>query len=216
MYWIRWIGRFFVFGLLVLLSIWVGVNSLKYFYPDQIPSAFLAVQEGYWGIYLPVLYGHILSSPILLIIGALGFSTTIRQQSLGTHRWLGRAYVLLVLFVSAPCGFAMAMMAAGGWLVKACFLLLSTLWVLFTYRAWVHIRRKQIEQHRYFMLRSYALSLSAINLRIYSFLGAFFWGWQGAAAYVVLAWASWLPNWLLVEGYVYYSRTKVVREGEGS
>jgi hypothetical protein len=96
----------------------------------------------------------------------------------------------------------MAMYADGGWPVKTCFILLSILWWIFTWRAWSSIRKKDISSHQAFMLRSYALTLSAVTLRWYSFFFGYFFSWYSLDSYLWVAWLSWVPNLILIEIWI--------------
>jgi hypothetical protein len=193
-------------GLLFLFTILMGLiitlSSYKHFFPYRAPSRFLNSKEPYYSIYLPALYGHITTSGLTLVLGFLCFFKYIRQRWLGVHQLSGKLYVFLVLFVSAPCGLIMGWYATGEWPVQTCFLLLSFLWWWFTWQAWVAIHARNKKRHGAFMLRSYSLAVSAICLRWYSFLGAYLWELRGPDVYTWLAWASWVPNLILVELYL--------------
>jgi hypothetical protein len=63
------------------------------------------------------------------------------------------------------------------------------------YRA---IRARQVQRHHVWMLRSFALTLAAVTLRIYlpisQLAGASF-----ENAYAAIAWLCWVPNLLFAE-----------------
>lgn len=194
---------------ILLMALLITQSSIKHFFPYTVPSTFLIGKQPYPSIYLLALYGHILSSGLILLVGIFGFSTWIQQKKLYWHRILGKLYVSLVLFISAPCGFIMAWFAQGGWSGSVCFLLLSILWWFFTAQAWLAICQKNIPSHRAFMLRSYALTCSAIFLRWYTFLLAYYWNMRGIETYAWIAWASWVPNLILVEFYLWKSKIEI-------
>lgn len=196
------IGKGLVLLFVLTMAVIISISSLQHFFPYSNPSNFLKPKEANYGIYLPALYGHILTSGLILFLGFLGFSQWIRAQHLQWHRRLGKLYVGLILFVSAPSALIMAIYANGGWSVKTCFVLLSVLWWLFTWQAWTSIRKKDISSHQAFMLRSYALTLSAVTLRWYSFFLGYFFSWYNLDSYVWVAWLSWLPNLVLAEIWI--------------
>lgn len=144
-------------------------------------------------------YTHISSSLLVLLFGVFQFVRTIMYRFPRLHRMLGKAYVTLVLLVSAPSGFIMALYANGGIWAKASFAILAILWWLFTYKAWRHVVKGEIEKHLAFMYRSYALTLSAITLRTYVLLLPYVIHIKGKDLYVLVAWLSWIPNLLLAE-----------------
>ena len=53
------------------------------------------------------------------------------------------------------------------------------------------------------MLRSYALTLSAITLRLWKLGMAHYFGFPPMDIYRAAAWLGFLPNYLLVELYLY-------------
>ena len=75
-------------------------------------------------------------------------------------------YVLAVLF-GAVAGFALAPHSFGGWVAHAGFGLLAVCWLGATLNAYRHIRRGEVNAHRNWMIRSYALTLAAVTLRIW-------------------------------------------------
>jgi uncharacterized membrane protein len=115
------------------------------------------------------------------------------------HRTLGKAYVLLILALSAPSGFIMALYANGGIWAKASFTIISALWWYFTYKAYRYIVKGEVKKHLAFMYRSYALTLSAITLRTYVLLLPYLIHIKGSDMYVLVAWLSWIPNLIVAE-----------------
>lgn len=195
-----------IFAFLVLMAYLITAHSIKYFSP-QLPHPFLEFKRDWFWLYLPALYGHIVSSGLILVLGFVGFSGFIRRRYIHIHRALGKVYVGLVLLVSAPCGLVMAAFAIDrGWLSLLNFLLLSVFWWWFTYQGWQSIRQGNTTAHQRWMWRSYALTLSAVLLRWYSFFFAYYGAWRGETAYIAAAWLSWLPNLLVVEVYFYFKK----------
>ncbi|MBL7885017.1 MAG: DUF2306 domain-containing protein [Bacteroidia bacterium] len=144
-------------------------------------------------------YIHITSSIFVLLFGAFQFIPTQSIRVLKIHRVLGKLYVLIIILLSAPSGLVMAFYANGGMWAKISFVSISILWWLFTFLAYTKIRKKNIESHRNYMTRSYALTLSAITLRTYALFLPFFIHLQSNHMYVLIAWISWVPNLLIAE-----------------
>ncbi|SFX36782.1 Predicted membrane protein [Cytophaga hutchinsonii ATCC 33406] len=112
---------------------------------------------------------------------------------------MGKAYVLLILCVSAPSGFVMSLYANGGLWTKISFSLISVLWFMFTLQAYRKIKNRNIQAHTDFMIRSYALTLSAITLRTYVVILPHFFILHSREMYTLISWLSWVPNLLLAE-----------------
>lgn len=148
-------------------------------------------------------YSHIFSSLIVLFCGAFLFSNYFLKKWPAMHRWIGKIYVALLLFVSAPSGFVMAFYANGGWPAKSSFLLLTSLWWWFTWKGYHAARTKKFKAHKVWMIRSYALTLSAISLRVYQMLLGHFSYLEPSLQYAIVSWVSWLGNYFLAELWIY-------------
>lgn len=144
-------------------------------------------------------YTHISSSLLVLLAGIFQFIPAILQKYPKVHRWLGKGYVFFVLCISAPSGLIMAYYANGGFWAKCSFVMVSVLWWYFTFVAFRAILKKDVLKHRAFMYRSFALTLSAITLRTYVLFLPYLIHLRGRDMYVLVAWASWIPNLLVAE-----------------
>lgn len=166
---------------------------------------FLATkQRAYHIVYWRVaFYLHVFTSVFTLIGGLTQFSKKILTQYPKVHRIMGLIYWITVLFIAAPTGFIMGIHANGGLPARSSFVLLSLLWFLFTLIAIIQIKRKDFTAHAEWMLRSYALTLSAISLRFYALLfDVLNIHVRPQEAYITIAWLSWVPNLLIAEAMI--------------
>lgn len=147
-----------------------------------------------WAFYL-----HIFSSLFILAAGVVQFSEWIRGRFLNLHRRVGKVYVALILVISAPAAFVMSFYGNGGAFAQMSFVILSLLWWWFTWQAWTTIRRGDIIGHQKFMIRSYALTLSAISLRISQMLLSQHTYLEPEIIYLIISWTSWVGNLILAE-----------------
>jgi hypothetical protein len=117
----------------------------------------------------------------------------------------------VILFLAGPSGLIMSVYANGGPLSQLAFILLSVLWLLFTYLGYYYARKGDIGRHRQFMIRSFALTLSALTLRAWKFGIVLFFRPQPMDLYMLVAWLGWIPNLLFAEWYIrkWYSRYKL-------
>jgi len=69
--------------------------------------------------------------------------------------------------LTGPSGLIMGLLANGGWLSMTSFTMLAILWWYFTYMAYVKVKQKVYTLHQKYMIRSYALTLSAITFRLW-------------------------------------------------
>jgi hypothetical protein len=75
------------------------------------------------------------------------------------------------------------------------------LWVATTFTALRKIMAKDIQAHKAWMLRSYALTFAAVTLRIWLAPLVLLFG-DFEAGYRVVAWLYWVPNLLVIEAVI--------------
>ncbi len=143
---------------------------------------------------------HLAGGLVAIVIGAFQVNPRLRARFLPVHRWLGRIYLVAVI-AGGIAGLILAFRSFGGLVTHFGFGLMAVCWVGTTLNAYRHIRRGDVNTHRAWMLRSYALTLAALTLRIYLPLS------QAAGigfepAYQVISWLCWVPNLLVVEWFI--------------
>lgn len=153
-------------------------------------------------LYMSVFYTHIFTSPLVLVAGATQFSRTLMFEHAIWHRNIGKIYVAVILLLSAPAGLVMSFYANGNTVSRFSFCLLTVLWWAVTYGAYREALQKKWTAHANSMIRSYALTFSAVTLRLYMFLIAkmgLFSTWTATEIYVMLSFMSWIPNLAIAE-----------------
>jgi len=150
---------------------------------------------------MPVaLYAHLAGGAFALGLGPWQFVRRLRARVLGAHRWLGRGYVVAVL-VGGLGGLAMATRSAEGLVTHFGFGLLAVAWLISTSMAYLRIRGGDRSAHQIWMIRSFALTLAAVTLRIYLPLSQVA-GIAFPEAYRVISWLCWVPNLVVAEWLV--------------
>jgi uncharacterized membrane protein len=158
-------------------------------HPDMRPG-FVAHPVG--------VYAHVFSALFALLLGPTQFSARLRRDHLRLHRWAGRAYLGAGVLVGGLSGLYIAQFAYGGPIARLGFGTLAVCWLYTGARALLAIRRRDIDEHRRWMVRNFALAFAAVTLRIYIPL-AMLAGLEFAAAYAAIAWLCWVPNLLVAE-----------------
>ena len=110
---------------------------------------------------------HVLSAPTILFLGALLIGAYF-FQNLALHKFLGKAYVILVLFFAAPSGIVIGFHPEGDPVSIYAFLILGMSWFAVTLIGYQKVKAKEIWPHKYFMIISYGLACSAPFQRIIS------------------------------------------------
>lgn len=161
---------------------------------------FLKIKQ--WIIHNPywraAFFIHVLSSIFLLIAGFTQFHDPLKKFST-IHRMVGKMYIAIIVFISGPASFVMALYANGGAPSQIAFSILSILWIFFTAKAWIEIRKQNYIEHGNFMLRSYALTLSALSLRAWKYIIVLIFHPHPMDGYMIVAWLGWIPNLLIAE-----------------
>jgi len=173
--------------------------SSKYIGFDH-KAAFLATKQwiisnDFWRVSF---YIHVFCSPVLLLAGFTQFFSQ-RLLKRDIHRFIGKLYVFVLLLLAAPSGLVMAYYANGGLPTQIAFITLGILWIIFTILAYSKARSKQFNEHKKWMYRSFALTLSAITLRSWKYLIYFFLRPNPMDVYVIVSWLGWIPNLLIAE-----------------
>ena len=169
------------------------------------PDVFFPEQRATYLAHLAMLLVHVVAAILAILIGPFQFLPGIRKgRWLKVHRWLGRTYLLSILF-GGLSGLYMAQFAHGGTISELGFGALAILWLYSGYRAYRHIRNKELEEHRQWMIRNYALTFAGVMLRVWSPLSVGL-GADFTTAYVIIAWACWVPNLLVAEWIIRRSR----------
>jgi uncharacterized membrane protein len=145
------------------------------------------------GVYL-----HVFAAAVALLLGPFQFSAALRRDHLRLHRWMGRAYLGVGVLVGGLSGLYISQFAFGGPVARLGFAALALCWLYTGLRAYMAIRRRDIAEHRKWMVRNFALAFAAVTLRLY-LPPAILAGTDFAVAYAVIAWLCWVPNLMFAE-----------------
>ncbi len=193
-----------IYGLLAFFSYLMWMITIQYI-PVNLNAAFLKtkqveVQETHYQV---AFFIHVYTSMLALLAGLTQFSNYLRSRQVHIHRWVGKIYVAIVLFASGPTGLVMGFYANGGIISQISFCLLATLWIFCTAQAFKAIRLGKINAHREWMYRSYALTLSAITLRLWKWLIVLLFDTRPMDTYRIVAWLGWVLNLAIAEWLIY-------------
>jgi hypothetical protein len=144
-------------------------------------------------------YVHVFSSIFTLLAGFTQFSGYIQKHHKKLHRIIGKIYVIDILFINFPAGMIMAWYANGELPAKLAFIILDSLWFFFTLRAFMEAKLKNFAAHKQFMIRSYALTFSAITLRTWKLILSSSFVIDPLTLYIIEAWIGFVPNLILAE-----------------
>lgn len=182
-------------GLLLAGAVLLALFAARYYTLDPAvyfqPEVYQARTAG--------LLVHITGMTVAVLLGPFQFLRRLRERHFGLHRALGRIY-LAAAVVGALGGLYLAPVSASGAVSDVAFALLGIGVLLTTTLAFLRIRHGDVQSHREWMTRGYALIFAAVTLRLYQpFLTAAFGEYVG---YAIVAWACWVPNLLVAEWFI--------------
>src|SRR5262245_1920313 len=177
---------FLALGLMFLFVLWHNERFiLDHSHPD-------------WAYYFPVrwwLLPHGFGGLIALVAGPFQFSSRLRQRHLRVHRMMGRAYLIGVA-IAVP--FSVYLSLTHSTLAFRFFLLtLAAAWLLTTAVAFAAVRSRNVQIHREWMVRSYAITTTFVTTRVLTAIPAI--GGGGEAISIPAQWSLLVVMLLLVE-----------------
>lgn len=184
-------------GLVLLLTVEIAiVSALRYFTGSEPPPPPIVANA----FANPFLIVHVIGGVTALLVGPFQFVGRIRARWPAAHRATGRLYVAACA-IGAPAGFMLALGTTAGPIAAAGFAIQALLWPLFTWLGYRAAVERRFDEHREWMLRSYALTATAITLRLMIPASAFL-GLEFVPAYRVIAWLAWTTNLTLFEYHI--------------
>ncbi len=173
---------------------------------------FLRFKQAYVGFWWWKLafYIHVFTAILALLAGFTQFSDQLLAEHGWWHRLIGRVYAYDILLVNFPSGMVLALCANGLLPGRIAFVLLDSLWFTFTLLGVRAARRGEFSRHRAFMIRSYALTFSAITLRTWKFVLVRTTAIDPVHLYMIDAWLGFVPNLLVAEWWI---RSEARRRG---
>ena len=179
--------------LLAVLCIGIAGYSARYLvHPPQTQEQALGNPLG-----VPWLSIHVAGAITALVLGLLQFLPALRRGKGPPHRWIGRVYVAGCL-VGGMAGLILAPGSSAGPIASAGFGSLAVAWLAVTILGWRAAMQGRFTAHRNWMIRSWALTLAAVTLRLYlplvMILDLPFLPWYRAISFL-----AWVPNLLAAE-----------------
>lgn len=196
-------------ALLTLGAVYLILLTVTYFSFCSDCNFLLEKQDVVFNpVWRTAFYIHITGGVIAIATGPFQFLRGLRRRFPKFHRRLGWAYVLAILGLAGPSGQLMAFYSEGGNLSTLGFLIMAFLWIWTTWMALASARKRDLAAHRDWMVRSYALSLAAVTLRLYVPISSMYLGWDHIFVVESSAWVSWIPNLIVAEFLV---RKKLIK-----
>jgi uncharacterized membrane protein len=175
------------------LGIWFFFrNAVRYTSYDAI------AYDDFW----PRRFGlipHILGGTVALFTGLIQLWLGFTRRIGALHRRLGRIYVAAICVASAGAFYLAVTIDAQYFTYAAGLFGLASAWVITTSMAIISVRRRAIEQHREWMIRSYIVTFAFVTFRLVSNLLTHFKVAPATEVESFMAFACWSLPLLMAE-----------------
>ncbi len=191
----------------VLLLIFSGANRLASVTQDPATADAFDIRyiQHPWVTLL-----HIVPGVLFLSLGPLQFVARIRRRRISVHRGLGR-----ILVVSAAISGVLALVvnflfpAAGGISTQSATAFFGVIFLFSLAKAFRHILKKQVTQHREWMIRTFALAMAVATQRVFLVLLIAVTGLGLEEVFGAAFWLAFSLNLLVAEVWINYTRRTV-------
>jgi hypothetical protein len=190
------VGRWTGWSLAALLSVAVALFSYRY-----LPRAGFLAPDILANLFArPWLDVHVAGAATALLVGSFQFIPALRRRWPAGHRWNGRIYAMGCL-VGGLGGFMLAFGSTKGPIATAGFASLGLIWIFVTAMGWRTALQRRLVEHRRWMIRSWALTLAAVTLRLY-LVALPLVPVSPLDGYRAISFLAWVPNLILAELYL--------------
>ena len=203
-------------GVIVLAVIGLAAatrRSLVLFWPGVFAGNYppAAAMDVGFAKHMVLTLVHIIPGALFLVLVPLQFVPAIRTKYLGVHRWMGRILVVSGLVIGTSALVMSYTMNIGGPNETAATTLFGILFLFCLIKAYRHIRRKEVAQHREWMIRAFGIGLGVATTR--PIVGMFF-AFRKLTPHEFFGIAFWLGftiTFFVAEAWIDYTRNHAIQ-----
>jgi hypothetical protein len=195
-------------GLGALLSLGVAGYAFHYLLPGAVAPP--GVKDNPMAV--PWLFVHAGFAGTAMLLGPFQFLPRIRARLPVVHRWMGRTYVFACL-TGGSAGLLLATGSTAGPIARVGFGALAVVWLFTTGMALRLALARRFDEHRRWMIRSFALTFAAVTLRLYLPIAQIA-HLDFVQAYRAISWLAWVPNMVVAELYLRRGRRPAAPRAE--
>ncbi|ANZ40341.1 hypothetical protein BBK82_34245 [Lentzea guizhouensis] len=196
----RW--WWFLWGLVAVLAL---VTAALFVPPYLVGGTTVPNLDRITPGYYTSLVIHAVPAGVALVTGPWQFVPKLRTRYPRLHRVTGRVYLVSVIVASIAAVYSSAV-TKSGFALQVAFFVLIVAWLYTAAKAYLTIRRREVQLHRIWMIRNYTLTFAAVTLRLYqlpllALMDSVDW-LEYKEVYTVSAWLSLLGNVLVAEYFI--------------
>lgn len=209
----RWYRRPWIVPLFAVVGLFVATRLPAYL-TFETGDSLVELQDAFPETHYLMLSGHIVFGSIAIITCSMQVWPWLRQHHPKTHRISGRVYVFAGVVPSGLFALVVSLVSVVGPAGKIGNVLLSLLWFGTTFAGLVAARRHRFQEHRRWMIRSFALCTSIVLNRVWLFLvlmvlmpfeDSYYGGDTDALiedTAVAAIWLSWIVNLMIAQWWL--------------
>jgi uncharacterized membrane protein YozB (DUF420 family) len=162
----RWWQRPWIAPLMMVAIVFIAFSLPPYLTFDPGKSR-IRPPEGF-SLYYPLLVAHVLFATMAMLMCCVQIWPWFRRRYPAAHRMMGQVYIFGGVIPAGIIGLIIGAVSPYGPTLRASNVLLATLWLIFTITGFWMVRRHRLVEHRRWMVRSFALTMSVITNRIWA------------------------------------------------
>lgn len=215
----NWLERLLWAAIVILATIGIAAAIRRTLILAQVMSSFNPPQapgfDAGFAQYPLLTLVHIIPGALFMLLGPLQFVRRLRTQYLTVHRWSGRVFVAMGFVIGITALIMSFLMSIGGANESAATTLFAILFLFALSKAFLHIRRREIAQHREWMIRAFAIGLAVATVR--PIVGAFFAlsGLSPREFFGIAFWLGFTIHLIAAEVWINYTRPKIAAHPGG-
>jgi uncharacterized membrane protein len=152
---------------------------------------------------------HVLPGALFLVLALLQFSPRVRNRHIRFHRWSGRILLLAGGAIVVTGLYFGLLMPIGGAMETAAISLFGGVFLFSLATAYLAIRRREVERHREWMIRAFAVAIGISTVRLVAALFDVVLtpaGFRPPEVFVLSLWTGWGLTLGAAEAWIRHTR----------
>lgn len=192
--------------IIIVLFVFIGIMASI----GQIPPGQDSYNDGFEAHPITTLM-HVVPGIVFMVLGPFQFIGKIREKFRNFHRWSGRIFMINCIFIGIS-GLVMAILFPFAGIIEQIAIFFFAFAFLFSiYKAFYHIRKYEIQQHREWMIRVFSIGLGISTIRILIALLLLFTNYKQIDFFAWVFWAGFGGTWLVGEIWIWATRVKPLK-----
>ena len=158
-----------------------------------------------WPRFAPTLLIHIIAGILALLLGPFQFIPAIRNNYPKVHHTIGKTYLISIVIgaiASLNLSINKVMITEKALVFGLGLFGLAVAWLLTSGMAYWSVRKKDFDQHREWMVRSYVVTTAFASFRLFDKILSEKLHTDPAATGEVMAWACWAFPLMITEAFL--------------